>query len=256
MRLAFEAKLLRKFNAKFEVCEGCGFLRTPNPTWLVEAYDNAIADADTGLVMRNFLISRKVACILYFLLNFRSKAVFLDFAGGYGLLVRLMRDIGFNFFWRDRYCKNILSSGFEYEKSTHGPCNAVTAMEVMEHIEDPMTFIADIFKETNCTALIFSTQLYDGPPPDPNTWWYYVFNTGQHISFYQKKTFDKIASNLGLHFYTANGIHLLSKERVNIRFLPFITHDIFCRIFTIYIASRLGSKTINDHLQILNKSSP
>ena len=92
-----------------------------------EAYSNAIADADTGLVARNISISKRLACILF---AFNDKqAKYLDIGGGYGLLTRLMRDIGFDFYWSDPYCENILAKGFE--SSNNNPISAITAFEVL-----------------------------------------------------------------------------------------------------------------------------
>ncbi len=38
---------------------------------------------------------------------------FLDYAGGYGVFTRLMRDIGFDFYWHDPYTQNLFANGFE-----------------------------------------------------------------------------------------------------------------------------------------------
>jgi hypothetical protein len=39
---------------------------------------------------------------------------FIDYGGGYGLFVRLMRDAGFDYYWFDKFCDNVLSKGFEH----------------------------------------------------------------------------------------------------------------------------------------------
>ena len=64
MRPAFTAQVLAKYQADYEVCDSCGFLRVDKPHWLDEAYSSAIAAADTGLVMRNISIACKVAAVL------------------------------------------------------------------------------------------------------------------------------------------------------------------------------------------------
>jgi len=40
--------------------------------------------------------------------NLNPDGIFLDYAAGYGLFVRLMRDAGYNFRWSDLYCQNLL----------------------------------------------------------------------------------------------------------------------------------------------------
>ena len=118
-REIFTAEILHQYKIKYFFCDNCGFLQTEEPFWLNEAYSNAIADTDTGIVARNLSISKKLTCILYFLFNKEGK--YLDVAGGYGLLTRMMRDIGFNFYWQDVYCQNIFAEGFEFNDTVKTP---------------------------------------------------------------------------------------------------------------------------------------
>jgi Nif-specific regulatory protein len=43
----------------------------------------------------------------------------VDCAGGYGILVRLLRDYGVNALWSDPYCENVLAKGFESRELRH-----------------------------------------------------------------------------------------------------------------------------------------
>ena len=46
-------------------------------------------------------------------------------------------------------------------------------------------------------------------------WWYYGVEHGQHIGFFQKKTFDYLAEKHNLHFYTnGQNIHLLTDKHL------------------------------------------
>ena len=114
LRFAFNAKVLKKYEISYWQRPKCELLKTEKPYWLDEAYQNAIIDGDTGLVQRNNSIAKKLSGILYFVFN--KNAAYLDVAGGYGMLTRLMRDYGFHFYWTDPYCQNILARGFEVEK--------------------------------------------------------------------------------------------------------------------------------------------
>ncbi len=114
LKAAFTAQVLGKYPAHFDLCNGCGFLRIRQPHWLAEAYCSAIASTDVGLVARNADIARKLTTILYFAVGERGSGCYLDAAGGYGMLTRLMRDYGFDFYWSDKYCANLMARGFEF----------------------------------------------------------------------------------------------------------------------------------------------
>lgn len=243
----FTAQVLKRYEVKYYYCPVCGFLQTEEPYWLEEAYSAAISDTDTGLVARNISLSRKISCVLYFL--FGKEGKYWDVAGGYGLLTRLMRDIGFDFYWSDKYCENLLARGFESITSLR-PFTAITAFEVLEHIHDPLSFIKESLSESGARTIIFSTVLYEGVPPRPDEWWYYAFNTGQHISFYQKKTLRYIADNRGLHFYTNGGIHMLTNKTVN-SFIYNILTGRFSNALSHIVERNMKSKTFSDHEKLI-----
>ena len=46
---------------------------------------------------------------------FKSNGSIVDYGGGYGLLVRLMRNSGFDFYRYDPYCANFFAKGFEVD---------------------------------------------------------------------------------------------------------------------------------------------
>ena len=89
----------------------------PEPYWLEEAYNNVINLTDTGLMYRNIVFSQQLSVFLYFAFGERGEGQYLDMAGGYGVFVRLMRDIGFNFFWEDIYAKNLVARGLSGMKN-------------------------------------------------------------------------------------------------------------------------------------------
>lgn len=116
--------------------------------------------------MRNVSLASKVAGVLYGVMGERGEGQYLDAAGGYGMLVRLMRDLGFDFYWKDKYCDNLIARGFEYRPDL-GPCRAVTAMEVLEHLSDPVAFVEEVLAAAGAQTLLFTTELYEGAPPRP-----------------------------------------------------------------------------------------
>lgn len=250
----FKAQILGKYPAQYELCKGCGYLRAADPHWLDEAYSSAIAAADTGLVMRNVSLACKLAGTLYWVLGERGSGRYLDAAGGYGMLTRMMRDMGFDFYWADKYCENLIARGFEYSQ-TKGACQAVTAMEVFEHLTDPTAFIKETLDYSGAQSLIFTTELYEGSPPQPGEWWYYAFATGQHIGFFQRKTLATLATKFGFRFASANGLHVFTKKEINERLLDMVTGRWASRVAPWWIRQRLGSKTMQDHEMILRNAT-
>jgi len=247
------ATVLNKYDAEYYICGNCGYLWIDRPGWLEEAYSSAIASTDTGLVSRNVDIAAKLASILFWGLGERGESKFLDSSGGYGLLVRLMRDYGYDFYWQDKYCKNIFAEGFEYAQNM-GRCRVVTAFEVLEHLEDPLGYIDSAMKQVDADTFIFTTELFSGPPPGIDDWWYYSLATGQHIGFFQERTLKKIASILGLRFFTSNGIHAFSRElksQVAFRFMV----GRFCKLISPLVSKRLiGSKTVVDSQVMIERA--
>lgn len=249
----FDHLVMNEFSADYYCCLNCGYLFVNEPHWLHLAYSDAIASTDTGLVARNIDISKKLTLILYWLFGERGRGSYVDIAGGYGMLTRLMRDYGIAFYWMDKFCKNNLSVGFEYSESGVENVTAITAMEVLEHLEDPIQFVRTSLAQFNSDTLICSTELYYGKVPDPGAWWYYSFETGQHIGFFQEKTLEFIASQCGLNFYTHKGMHILSKKKLSIFMTKLALSRVSLGLFG-FIRRQLNSLTMNDHLLMVDRT--
>ncbi len=215
LREVFRAEVLNRHKAIYDHCDACGFLRVRAPHWLDEAYSDAIAITDTGLMARNQTIARQLASVCG-VLEREPGETYLDVAGGYGVLTRLMRDAGFDFYWSDPFCQNLMASGFAYT-ADRGPCRLVTAFEVFEHVEDPRDFVTGTLAAGSADTLVFTTELYAGAPPRPADWWYYSFETGQHVAFYRRDTLACLADKLGLYFHTSSGLHFLSRNELPVR---------------------------------------
>jgi Methyltransferase domain len=249
-RELFQARLLNKYQVRYFFCDACGLLQTEEPFWRDEAYGRVIADADTGLVSRNLDIARSLANLLYFC--FDAKARYLEFAGGYGLLTRLMRDRGFDFRWYDPYCENMFARGFEWDQVKGESAGAVTVFEVIEHVLDPAELIRSALAQAKATTVIFSTLLYEGEPPLPETWWYYSLATGQHVSFFRRGTLMMLADKLGLRLYTNGWFHVLTAQRLDRTAFRLCTGRL-ARLISAYVQRRMPSKTLEDHQQIAGR---
>lgn len=211
MDYVFTEKIIGKYDIKYFYSPESGILQTENPYWLDEAYQQAIAVADTGLVNRNLLNRRRLEPILCGM--FGDSGKFLDLGGGYGLLTRMLRDMGFDAYTYDKYCKNIFAKTFE--PGVGFKADALFAFEVFEHINNPAEFVNDAFEKYNCKTLIFSTLLFEGDVPQKD-WWYYSFDFGQHITFYQKRTLELLAKKLNCSYYKLNSdFHLITDKKIN-----------------------------------------
>lgn len=252
LKFSFSHKILNRYIADYYFCESCGYLKVVSPFWLNEAYSSAITSTDTGILSRNLSLLPKISSILYWVLNERGKGKYLDVAGGYGLLTRLMRDVGFDFYWSDKYCENLFARGFEYNDDV-GCCNAVTAIEVLEHLTDPLSFLREVLSNTHAETIIFTTELFSGEPPSPDSWWYYAFESGQHIGFFQRKTLEKMASLLNMNFYSSNGIHIFTTKTLSKFFLYILTHKFISPFSFFLIRKFMKSNTLPDHYLVLSR---
>jgi hypothetical protein len=107
----FKTLVLRKYYVEYFKCKSCQFIQTESPYWLAEAYNEAITDLDLGYVTRNISIGEIISTLIRLFLN--RNANFIDYGGGYDLLVRILRDDGFHFYRQDLHCKNIFAINFD-----------------------------------------------------------------------------------------------------------------------------------------------
>jgi hypothetical protein len=203
--------LLGRHDVAYHMCPECEYCCTDEPFWLEEAYSDAIDATDTGLVQRNLTWARWLRVMLPRLF---PDGPYVDWAGGCGMMVRLMRDAGFAFYWQDRYAHNLLSRGFDWESHSDQVPALVTAIEVLEHTPDPLEFFHEVISGTGTRAILFTQELHSGQPFDP-TWWYLAPVTGQHISFFSDLTLQKVADRLGMHLWSSPPVHLLTFEPFN-----------------------------------------
>jgi len=197
-----------EYSVDYFRCGHCGFLQTERPFWLNEAYSESININDTGLVKRNIWLSNVAALLTFGLCPRNAKG--LDFAGGYGLFVRLMRDKGFDFYWEDRWTENLFAKGFEFERGDQA--DIVTCFEAFEHFEEPKVELGEMLRKGR--NVLFSTQLLPEPVPEPEDWWYYDLENGQHIAFYTREALRELGHEFGLHMSTAWSVHMFSERKI------------------------------------------
>jgi hypothetical protein len=182
--------VLHRYAVAYFRCPECDLLQTEKPYWLAEAYDDRVAILDTGAVDRNLLCADLVQVIAW-LAGVGPGDRCLDVGGGSGLLVRMMRDRGFDFRWADKFAANLYARGFEGAPAERQ--DLVTAFEVFEHFDDVNGEVEGLFGPGHRFVLA-STFLHRG---HRENWWYYVPEVGQHVAFYSRETMAYLGRRFG-----------------------------------------------------------
>jgi hypothetical protein len=190
-------------------CGTCGYIQTEIPYWLDEAYSSAINDSDTGILARNQGCMERVLITLWMLGGKHQRVK--DVAGGYGVLVRMLRDAGVDARWSDKYADNLLARGFEDDGQ---PAFLATSFESFEHFVHPMDELRAFLASSG--ALLISTELAPEPTPQPQDWWYYGLDHGQHVGFYRRRTLEWMAAQMGMRLLSdGSAFHLFTRANIS-----------------------------------------
>ena len=236
------ATVLSKYDVAYYRCANCGFVQTETPYWLDEAYTKAINAVDTGIMQRNLLHRRITSSIIELL--FPEARPVLDYGAGHGIFVRLMRDLGYDFYWYDLYASNDYALGFEHRNGN--VYDLVTSFEVLEHLSDPLDQLSRMMSLS--ANVLVSTELLPERAPKISDWWYYTPAHGQHISFYTQKALRTVAQHFGRRLLSRGTIHLFTKEpKNNLMFRLAVNHRVAALIRV--LRSR-PSLTMPDHYRM------
>jgi hypothetical protein len=215
------ATLRGKYDARYFACAQCEFIQTEEPHWLKEAYAEPINRSDVGYVSRNVYLSKVTKALI--VSAFHSQGKFIDYGGGYGMFVRLMRDAGFDFYRFDKYCPNLFATDFEADASGTTPYDLLTTFEVFEHLVDPIGEIEKMLSFSK--SIFFSTELQPVFKPPMSQWSYYALDHGQHVAFYRLRTLQEIARKLRVNLYSdGTFLHLLTPRKISPTLFRFVVH--------------------------------
>ena len=173
-----------------------------------------INKSDKGLIIRNYQNAVLLYILIFtvFKLNFK-KVNHVDYAGGYGILVRILRDLNIRSYWYDKYCVNLFSEDYNWEPQMPIKIDLISAFEVFEHFENPILEIDALSKISK--NIIFTTRIIGESIPGINDWWYYGVEHGQHIGFFRKRTLFFLSERYSLNIYSDGvGIHLLTEKKI------------------------------------------
>jgi hypothetical protein len=241
----FEGKVL-DLDIKYYECKRCGYVFTEEPYWLDRAYSEVMNLTDTGIMARNLANVRKCLVTLFLLGKLDKKVV--DFAGGYGILVRMLRDSGIDAYWADPYAENYLARGFEY--NNNDKAYLVTAFEAFEHFVNPKEEIDRLFKIA--PNILFSTNLIPKPAPEHNEWWYYGREHGQHVGLFREETLRYIAQKRNKYLVTnGTSYHLLTDRPINAKIWNLALRG--SKPLAFFLKQFLDPKTWSDHLDMKDK---
>ena len=218
--------VLGKYDVKYYKCMTCGFIAPEEPYWLDEAYSSAITKLDIGLIQRNQLMTPIVKAVI----NkwFDPQARFIDYGGGYGMLVRMMRDRGFDFYWQDVHCANLYAESFDISDVAPFRAELLTAFEVFEHLVDPVSELEKMLTLTD--TILFSTTVQPFDNVTPESWWYFTPETGQHVALHSRTSLQALADQFGLNYcWKDQSIHLFSRKVINDRVFKLLMRPRLCR---------------------------
>lgn len=240
-RYLWQGQLLNISVQYFE-CDACGYVQTEQPYWLDRAYAKPINDSDTGIINRNLINARIVWSTLLVLGKLNSRVA--DYAGGYGILVRLLRDYGVEALWSDRYCENLLARGFEHNGE---PAGLVTAFEAFEHFVNPAEELDRLLLTSS--NILLSSEIIAEPTPRPDQWWYYGQNHGQHIGFFRVRTLKKLAERRGKYLISSGSYHLITDKPI----IPIVWHTLIktIKLSNFVVKKIFKSKIWEDHLAMI-----
>lgn len=242
----FSGSLLNRVEVSYYECLACGYIQTEEPYWLEEAYRRSITASDTGVMVRNLYNVRLVMATLYLLGT--PDGTVVDYAGGYGILVRMLRDLGINALWADRYSENLLASGFEYQG---GAAQLVTAFEAFEHFIRPREELTALL--AIAPNVLISTEIAPSPTPLQKDWWYYGREHGQHIGFFRVETLRQMAASHGKQLLTdGRSYHLFTDQPLSL-WKWRLTRKIISKLPGL-LAGSLKSKVWSDHQYISDRS--
>lgn len=196
-------------------CSSCGFLFSRAlDSWTIDDFNRWIYGDTYGLVDPDCLGERPrnfAETLARILDGEQGKISGLDYGGGSGLLSQLMNAVGFNFVSWDPMTD-------AQETAPSGPFDLITAIEVVEHVPDPIQLFRSVSDRLSDDGIfLFTTQTSDQVPPEELMRWWYVAPLNGHISVMTTAALEHLCASNGLtqsgHF---DHIHFTYKRRSNL----------------------------------------
>ena len=206
----------------YKICNSCGFIFADNPVWLAGSFTDTLNSLDIGSVDRCNIVADFVEVLLKSLKKDNPKV--LDWGGGYGLLTRILRDRGVNCSHYDPFVEPLFTKNIKLLPNTK--FDLVVLSEVMLHMTDPVGTLSELLKISK--RIMFTAVI--APPDVTPEWWYFMPETGQHITIFSKGSIFELGAALEVSVLSDKKFfHLISEDRPKMatrllftkRFVPF-----------------------------------
>ena len=205
-KLSFETTFLKHVPVALYRCENCESLQTNDPEWLAEAYADTRPVRDIWMVSRTERMKTLVVSVLRILRARNARLV--DWGGGNGLLVRMLRDVGVDAYRSDLYVPNYYAVGFDVENKMKAA--VMTAFEVFEHSDNPRKLMREM-SEHDPDFILLSTKLYKDQGKD---WGYLHPDSGKHVFFFSAKGLRQLGSQFGYQCVITGAYTLMHKRPI------------------------------------------
>jgi len=197
----------------YRKCTNCQFISTDffegftEEQWRMYIYNDDYIKVDPDYQStRPFLNAVEISSLLA---GMKDRIVGLDFGGGNGTTAKLLRENGWCFDSYDPFGQTDVSP------ERVGRYNFCSAIEVFEHLQDPVGALREIIEKSTPERLIIliGTQVSDGFVSEQSrlSWWYAAPRNG-HASLYSRKALTILGEKFGLKYSCARGYpHLLTR---------------------------------------------
>jgi hypothetical protein len=208
-KFRFQKTVLQRYPVSFFECEVCESLMAEEPYWLDEAYAIPGVHIDVSILGRSLKNWVATNALLRVLDPSRSW-VCLDYGCETGVFVRLMRDLGHNFFGYDRYADAHFCDAFCADTDKY-KYDLLSSFEVFEHFSNPQVELKSLL-DLDVKVVVFSTWFYE--KNHDVDWGYLAPECGQHVFFYSVKAMKLFASQLGYEFVHCRYFSILFKPNL------------------------------------------
>ncbi|MBI4699295.1 MAG: class I SAM-dependent methyltransferase [Nitrospirae bacterium] len=251
------AQYIQSFSIRTHVyysCNSCGVLflgKEPDPKFSGNNYDDsyfssALKDNLSGYMdyaKQSLPLRRNFRTILSHIkshLSFKSPISVLDVGCAYGFFLDEARKAGMSVHGLDlsasavRWMKDNLNIegtvGLSYN-APEGPFDIVTAIEVIEHIKEPDSFIKNLRKRLKDGGLlVIHTGAVDSLTAKLlGRWWWYL-NPPDHCTIFSRQALK--------HLITENGFEILDHRLMNCSWVGL--NNIMLKLARIFESRRLG----------------
>jgi hypothetical protein len=202
----FKKKLFYRLEVQIYQCSGCDSLQTEQPYWHGVSYGTGFANYGIDTAKRCAHLAAWVTFVGLVFGKRPSGTRVLDYGAGPGLLVRMLRDQGFDARTYDPFSPSLLATGFEGKLDER--YDILVAIETLEHFVEPKRELEQLFFPRH-DLVIVRTQPYEGQGPD----WYYFFpEGGQHVFFYSHRAREMIGRWYGYDVISFGDMTIFSKQ--------------------------------------------